>query len=64
VNISDILKLAVKAGTIQLDDQVIKIMKETRDGSAHPLENLVAEYGDVKKLAEVKRECLRILGGI
>jgi hypothetical protein len=62
LNISDILKLAVKAGTIQIDDEVIKAMKETRDGAAHPLENLVAHYSDVEKLAQVKRECLRILG--
>jgi hypothetical protein len=63
LNISDILKLAVKAGTIRMDDEVIKAMRETRDGAAHPLENLVARYGDVEKLAKVKRECLRILGG-
>jgi hypothetical protein len=63
LNIADILRLAVKAGTIQMDDEVIKAMKEIRDGAAHPLENLVDSYSDVKKLATVKRECLRILGG-
>lgn len=62
LNISDILRLAVKAGTIVLDDNVIKAMKDTRDGAAHASENIVADFKSVKKLAEVKRECLRILG--
>lgn len=48
LNIADALRLATKEGSIRLDDDVIK--------------NLVADYGDVKKLASVKRECMRILG--
>lgn len=63
LNVSDILRLAVKAGTIQLDDNVIKTMKDIRDGAAHASENIVADFESVKKLATVKRECLRILGG-
>jgi hypothetical protein len=63
LNISDILRLAVKAGSIQLDDHVIKTTKEIRDGAAHASENIVADFESVKKLAIVKRECLRILGG-
>ena len=63
LNISDILKLAVKAGTIQIDSGTIKAMKDTRNASAHPLEHLVSQYSDVKNLAMVRRECLRILGG-
>jgi hypothetical protein len=62
LNISDILKLGVKEGSIRLDDSVIKDMKNVRDGGAHALENLVADYNDVQRLANVKRECLRILG--
>jgi hypothetical protein len=63
LNISDILRLAAKAGTIQIDDDAIKAMKEARDGAAHASENIVADYEAVKRLAKVKRECLRILGG-
>lgn len=62
LNISDILRLAVKAGTIQIDDEVIKAMKKTRDEAAHASENIVADYHAVNRLAKVKRECLRILG--
>lgn len=63
LNVSDILRSAVKAGTIQVDDNVIKTMKDIRDGAAHASENIVADFESVKKLATVKRECLRILGG-
>ena len=62
LNISDILRLATKEGTIQLDDTVIKAMKEARDGASHVSESIVADFESVKKLASVKRECLRILG--
>jgi hypothetical protein len=55
--------LAVKAGTIQLEDNVINTIKDTRNGAAHASENIVADFESVKKLATVKRECLRILGG-
>jgi hypothetical protein len=64
LNISDILRLAVKAGTIQVDDDVIKAMKKTRDEAAHASENIVADYNAVSRLAKVKRECLRILGAV
>src|SRR5205085_6037924 len=40
LNVSDILRLAVKAGTIQLGDNAIKTMKDTRDGAAHASENI------------------------
>ena len=63
LNISDILRLTVKAGTLLLGDDVIKEMKEIRDGAAHASENIVADFKSVKKLTTVKRECLRILGG-
>ena len=62
LNISDILQLAVKAGTIRIDNDIIKAMKETRDGAAHASENIVPDYEAVNRLAKVKRECLRILG--
>jgi hypothetical protein len=63
LNISDILRLAVKAGTIQIDDDIIKAVKKARDDAAHASENIVADYHAVSRLAKVKRECLRILGG-
>jgi hypothetical protein len=62
LNISDILQLAVKAGTIRIDNDIIKAMKETRDGAAHASENIVPDYEAVNRLAKVKRECLRVLG--
>lgn len=62
LNISDALRLAVKEGSIQLDEPTIKDVKRVRDGAAHVLENLVADYGDVRRLANIRRECQRILG--
>jgi hypothetical protein len=62
LNISDILKLAIREGTIELDETVVGFMKDARNGAAHVLENLVSCYPDVSKLAQVKREALRILG--
>lgn len=51
LNISDILRLAVKAGTIELEDNVIKTIKDIRDGAAHASENIVADFESVKKRA-------------
>jgi hypothetical protein len=62
LNLSDILRLAAKTGPICVEDRLIKAMKEVRDGAAHVLENLVSSYDDVTRLANVKRECLRVLG--
>jgi hypothetical protein len=62
LNIADLLRLAIKEGSIRVDEHVIKDMKRMRDGAAHVLENLVADYDDVQKLANVRRECLRVLG--
>jgi hypothetical protein len=61
LNISDILRLAAMAGPISVEDRLIKSMKKVRDGAAHGLENLVSSYDDVTTLANVKRECLRVL---
>lgn len=61
LNISDILHLAALAGKITIQEDIIKAVKQVRDGAAHALENLVSSYEDVTKLANVKRECLRIL---
>jgi hypothetical protein len=63
LNIADILRLATKARTIRLDDNVIKAIKDVRDRASHAKENMVDDYACVKRLATVKRECLRILGG-
>jgi hypothetical protein len=62
LNLSDLLKLASKAGAIQVEDSVVKAMKEIRNGAAHASENLVSSYDDVTKLGKVVRECLRLLG--
>lgn len=63
LNIADLLRLAVRADAMLLDDAHIRAIKDVRDGAAHVSEDLVLTYGDVKKLAQVKRECLRLLGG-
>lgn len=62
LNLSDILRLAAKTGPVSVEDSLIKAMKKVRDGAAHGSENLVSSYDDVKRLANVKRECLRVLG--
>jgi hypothetical protein len=62
LNVSDLLRLAGKDGTIHIEDKVIKEMKTVRDGSAHVSENLVSTYADVQRLGRVKKECLRVLG--
>ena len=64
LNISDLLRLAAKAGTVDVEESVVTAMKDVRDGAAHPSNNLVSSYPDVKKLAQVKRECLRVLGAM
>jgi hypothetical protein len=64
LNISDLLRLAAKAGTIQVEEDVLKVMKDMRDGAAHVSKNLASSYADVRKLAHVKRECLRVLGAM
>ncbi len=62
LNLSDILQLAAKRGHMSVEDRFIKAIKKVRDGAAHSTENLVSSYDDVKTLANVKRECLRVLG--
>jgi hypothetical protein len=62
LNLSDILRLAAMTGPISVEDRHIKAMKKVRDGAAHGSENLVSSYDDVTRLADVKRECLRVLG--
>ena len=62
LNLSDLLRLAGKAGAIHIEDGVIKEMKTVRDGAAHVTENLVSTYDDVSRLGRVKQECLRVLG--
>lgn len=61
LNIADALKLARGGGKIEIEDCVIQAVKCVRDGAAHVLENLVSDYSDVMKLAQVKSQCLRIL---
>jgi hypothetical protein len=61
LNLSDILQLAAKRGHMSVEGRFIKAIKKVRDGAAHSTENLVSSYDDVKTLANVKRECLRVL---
>jgi hypothetical protein len=61
LNISDILKLACAAETLVIDAGLIKTVKRVRNGAAHVSENLVSDYSDVMKLAQVKAQCLRVL---
>jgi hypothetical protein len=62
LNLSDILQLAALTGPISVESRLIKPMKKFRDGAAHGSGNLVSSYNDVTTLADVKRECLRVLG--
>jgi len=62
LNISDLLRLAAKADAIHIEEGLVRVIKGVRDASAHPSNNLISDYSDVKKLADVKRECLRVLG--
>jgi hypothetical protein len=40
-------------------------MLSARDGASHASKNLVSKYpDDVKDIAKVKRECLRVLGAL
>lgn len=61
LNIADILRLARRAGTVDVEESVIQAVKGVRDGASHVSENLVSDYDDVKKLAQVKGQCLRVL---
>ena len=61
LNISDILKLAIKEHTMELDEASVRCMKDARNGAAHVMENLVSSHADVGKLAQIKREALRLL---
>lgn len=61
LNIADILKLARRAGTLEIEEGWIQAVKNVRDGASHVSENLVSEYGDVNKLAQVKSQCLQLL---
>jgi urocanate hydratase len=63
LNICDLLRLAVKDGTIRTEESVIKSMKVVRDAAAHADENFVSRYDEVRRLADVKRACLRIFAG-
>ena len=62
LNISDILRLAAKTGSVSIESQFVRAIKKVRDGAAHSTENLVSSYDDLRTLASVKRECLRVLG--
>jgi hypothetical protein len=63
LNIADALKLARGGGKLEIEDSVIHAVRHVRNGAAHVSENLVSHYSDVKKLAQVKSQCLRVLRG-
>jgi len=50
LNISDILRLAVKAGTIQMNEDAIKAIIDIRDAVAHASENIVIDRESVTPL--------------
>lgn len=64
LNISDMLQIAANMSTVSVEGRFVKAIKKVRDGAAHTTENLVSSYDDVKVLSNVKRECLRVLGGL
>jgi hypothetical protein len=64
LNIRELLRLAATAGTIRVEESVAKAILSARNGAAHVSKNLVSSYDDVKELAKVKRECLRVLGAM
>jgi hypothetical protein len=61
LNIADVLRLARRAGILEIEEGLIQAVKNVRDGASHVSENLVSEYGDVNKLAQVKSQCLQLL---
>jgi hypothetical protein len=62
MNIADVLRLAVAAGTIQMSGDLLQQVRRARNASAHPSLALVTSHGDVSTLANVKDENLRLLG--
>jgi hypothetical protein len=62
LNISDMLRIASTMGPVSVEGRFFKAIKRIRDGAAHSTENLVSSFDEVKVLANVKRECLRVLG--
>ena len=62
MNISDVLRLAKQAGTVQVSEDFIQQARDARNAAAHPPLALVTSYNDVPKIAHVKRETLRLLG--
>lgn len=63
LNLADILRLAVRNGSLQLDEPSIKMMKQVRDWAAHVLYDLPDETA-VCTLGTVKAECLRVLASM
>lgn len=62
LNIEDVLRLAVRAGKIRLDEQLIKAIKRMRDRVAHQINPLVKGRRDVIELAQITRRCVELLG--
>jgi hypothetical protein len=64
MNISDVLRVAFAAGTIQASGDFIEQARQVRNAAAHSQLALVTSYSDVSKLANVKRETLRLLSAL
>jgi hypothetical protein len=62
LNIEDILRLAVRAGKIRLDEHLIKAIKRMRDRVAHQINPLVKRHRDVIELAQITSRCIELLG--
>jgi len=62
MNISDVLRVAVEAGTIQASDDFIRLARRARNAAVHPALALVTRHNEVSQLADLNRETLRLLG--
>jgi hypothetical protein len=49
LNIADILRLARRAGILEIEENVVLAVKDARNGAAHVSENLVSDYDDVQE---------------
>lgn len=62
LNIEDILRLAVKSGTIQLPEHMIKAIVCVRNKVAHQVRPLINEQRDAALLERVACQCRQALG--
>lgn len=61
LNIEDILRLAVKARNIHLEEHMIKAIKRVRDKVAHQVNPLIRKQQDATELSQVTCRCVELL---